>query len=84
METTKSTFKKQKIKWKSARRKCRSPLNHKLFKENFIHDLENIQLSQWEYQCQDNVIRFQEGPIIRTYLKKCLRKFLKSFGIEVI
>ena len=38
METTTNTGKKQKNQWKSARRKCRSHLNHKLFSENFVQD----------------------------------------------
>ena len=42
METTTNTGKNKKIQRKNDQRKCRSPLNQKLFSENFIHDPLNI------------------------------------------
>ena len=41
MKTTKIQA-KNKIQWKSARRKCRSHLNQKLLSENFIFDPLNV------------------------------------------
>ena len=38
METTTNTGEKKKIQWQSARRKCRSHLNHKFFSENSVQD----------------------------------------------
>ena len=41
-QTTTNTGKNKKIQLKSARRNCRSHLNHKLFIENFIYDPLNV------------------------------------------
>ena len=41
-QTTTNTAKNKKIQLKSARRNCRSHLNHKLFIENFIYDPLNV------------------------------------------